>query len=487
LAAVTVACGTVAASTAAGASAQTPSAATPHATQTVFTYTGDAGATALHLEVNVPQAPQLSIAEDISLSNGHVAGAGGDPAHPTGEAQFLKSAGLLQPILDNLDQHVVVDAAHPSDTKDLIPHNGIDGLLGLGVGHVAAAVTPAAASASSTGQAQVAAVTVGLKAAAAVVDQLTAQLNSGLDQIISGVNGVLPQLTDPLSSLVGQIPGLGGQLQAALNGLPNTLNLVKTQIQAALSQLTTDDGVANIQLIQVSHTVKRVGDSVTASSTSQIGGVKLLSGLLNLGLVKSGSTATANGKPGGASSAVNPDPTIADLQVGSGPLAEVQVTVNGITADLQQILGAGVLSDALKTQLSTLLNQVLSQLNQALAMIGVQAIDLGSSKTAAADGTSATASTKGIGLTVNLPPQLADALGVTKPLVAIQLAPSAASVQARAVPQPVIVPPAPAHKSPAATKKKLAYTGADLPLAAGVALLLVGAAIVLRRRMGGTR
>ena len=300
---------------------------------------------------------------------------------------------------------------------------------------------------------------------------------------------VTPILGDVLGLPVGQV--IDTTVIGAICGLRTTITQLNTALQTALDTLTGANGVFGTGLVTAEQTITNAGGVITARAMASIAGLTLLGQqpLSTATVLRTTSTATVNGTPGSADATL--DSTVADVTAGNplDPFAQVRATIDGITGNV----GQGVLPPELRT----LFTDLVATLNGALAPIGVnvvkgdetpQAQPLGACPDQlnglqtgtfeAADGTCAAAATRGVALTVTLPPALATLLMITGPLVELQIVPSAAVVKAQntAAPAPVAVQP---------VAGQLPRTGLDGALLGGLgAVLLIGTAVLRRRRAG---
>jgi hypothetical protein len=368
---------------------------------------------------------------------------------------------------------------------------------------------------SSESDASVANVGVGLPdALASALAPLTGPLAAGVGSLLTALAAqagmpvatlcanlttavdALTPVTTPLQTALNQLPipiPVAGLLDTttlgAICGLQATITQLNTALQNALASLTGDSGVLGTGLITSKQTITRTGDTVTSRAAASIDGLTLLGQkpFANAQVLQTVSTASVAGTPGSARATV--ESTIADLTGGSvDPFLQVRSTIQGIH---DSFVGAG----ALPAQLKTLFDDLFGTLNAALAPVGVSLFKLDDSADSKAmsncpasltglltgllresNGRCAAAATRGVGIAVNLPAALAGPLGITGPLVSLQIVPTSAVAQAQLASTPVAAPPI----GPA--PQNLPRTGLDGSLAAVGLLLLVGAAMSRRRR-----
>jgi LPXTG-motif cell wall-anchored protein len=385
------------------------------------------------------------------------------------------------------------------------------GLVDLRLLPSEAAVT---ASPSSASQASVAGLGIGLPDAVAGglaplldplstgVDQLlatlaeqsqvpVAQLCGGLTEAVTALGAVSDPLGRALAGLPVQVPVDAVLEEAALGAiceLPATLAALRTALGSALGSLTGSRGVIGVDGVTAAQSIDTGPDGVAARSTASVAGLTLLGqqALVGAQVLRTSSSAVATGRPGTATATV--ESTVAEAAAGTvDPFAQVRATLDGI---VDSRVGGAQLPAALEQQLA----ELLGVLDLALAPVGItlvrsddapQAQDLAACPTAldgshsgtftAPDGSCAAAATRGIGVAVTLPEQLASALTISGPLVEVQLVPSAAAARLQPTQAPAAAPPAPAPMT------ELPRTGAESSLLVTVGVsLLVGAALLRR-------
>jgi hypothetical protein len=469
-------------------------AAPASAGTTTMLGTGTAGSATFHLELHLPGTggTPLDISQDFAVTSGTVTAVPAVTRSAT--ASLASGTGLIQTVLGQGVHTAQASDQKTTDDASLAPTSDLGGLGSLGLMQAKATVddTPGA-----HGTASVASLRLGLTgplapAAAALSTALNQALSTATDQLTSNGNQLAAQLSGDFDQLLAQLPdspltSYFQQGKQLLTDLPATLAAVTQQVQAATAKLGEPGGLLDVGLIQSGTDVTRT-DTVTATSTAQVGDVSALGGLGRLGLIRSTATAKADGRPGGASATVDPKQQILDLQVGN--LADIDASVAGLKTDLSKILGANV-SGPMATvvdQLNAGFQTLLSSLNAALGNLGVSVADLGTNTSASPDGTHASATSKGVGIQVTLPAAAAAALNHgDKPLLRLTAVPVSATVAAEQEPAstPVAAGGAAKTGTNARPAPRLAYTGTDLTLertlaavmaACGAGLLLVRAA-----------
>ncbi|MBK5307395.1 MAG: hypothetical protein JJD92_11970 [Frankiaceae bacterium] len=318
-----------------------------------------------------------------------------------------------------------------------------------------------------------------------------ATLCSNLTAAVNALTPVTAPLQDALNQLPVPIP-VAGLLDTttlgAICGLQTLITQLNTALQNALASLTGDSGVLGTGLITSEQSITRTGDTVTSRAAASIDGLTLLGQqpFASAQVLQTVSTASVDGTAGSAKATV--ESTIADLTGGTvDPFLQVRSTIQGIH---DSFVGGG----ALPARLKTLFDDVFSALNLALAPVGVSVFKLDDSADSKAmagcpaaltglltgllresNGRCAAAATRGVGIALNLNAALAGPLGITGPLVSLQIVPTSAVAQAQPVSAPVAVAP------PAPAPQQLPRTGLDGSLAAIGVLLLLGAVVARRR------
>lgn len=405
----------------------------------------------------------------------------------------------------------------PSPTEDSSDPAGAfnDGLAGTPLANLLRVnLLPSSAAVStdpsSASDAAVASLGVGLP------DDVADALAPLLDGLAGGIDMLLTTLAEqagmPVSELCGglteaveQLEAVTGPLQDALNmlpipvpvqqivdetalgavcGLDQTLLALNAALQDALASLTGDAGVLGLNAVTSEQSITKVGGVVTSKATTTVAGLTLLGqqALLGAEVLRTTATAVAGGTAGSGSATL--DSNVAAVRGGSvDPFAQVRATIEGIE---DSFVGGG----ALPAELGTLFTDLFATLNAALAPIGVTVFALDSTPGAqllescptlltglqtgtfaATDGVCSAAGTRGLGVSLSLPAALAGPLMITGPLVELQVVPTAAVANTQ------VVTAAPA------TPAQLPRTGAEAPLAALGAMLVLGVAVLRRRRL----
>jgi hypothetical protein len=444
---------------------------------------------ALHLTINLPSAiaqvlGTSTIEQYISLTDGKVSTIG----LPSAQTMALLGKGTT-PVLSDLlnksthaalggktDDHSdsPTDALNrpgfqvqllPLSSKVANPATTLNGSLAKSssaIAHISIGGLPLASLNAVTAPVQ-AVLGTALGTVHGTTEQATGSVTNAVDSALSALNGVTHDASAPVSSAVqSQVTSAVTTLNGAVSGLTSTLTGLQANADLlSLDAVTSDSNIA------------RSGNAVTSSVANTIKNLNILNGLVKVSAITSEASATAGGAPGTAVASTN------------APVFKVDVANGALTALLDQNgLNVGgtagsLLPPAVQGAVNTALNTVNSTLNAA-AGINVE-MGKGATQTAP-DGTSAVAKVAATRITID-PPALhgvvngvalgAALLPADKKFVTLEL------VSAEAVVANQLVPATPVQVN---TPKALPRTGGNLPLTGAIATLLVGAAMVVRRR-----
>ena len=482
-------------------------AAAPAAAQTTTTTTtrtAETDAAAVRLMVNLPQGNAIQL--DIDPVAGTVTSVTGRGPEATAIATLIRGS-----IAGQVQSFPGAEARLPEPKQSSGPTSalsaGIAGsplsqFLAVGVATATASVSEAPSSASS---ASIANLGVGLPAALnAALQQLLAPLLAGVDQLLAGLAPIdgarqvctaLTPVTVPLTGGVGGVPALGPLLQDVVRGtlspeggvlcnLRAFLIELRTTLGTSLADLSAPGGLIGTGLLTASQSITTEGSRTTARATAEVANLRLLgqNPFGNVAALRTTSTAFVDG--------TTADATIDKVAVDAfaRPLLTLRTNLEEVTGNLTGINLAGL--TGVLAQIQTVLD--------GLAGIGVRAGPLDAADpvlqacpeqlagqqltgTFEAPGACAAAAARGYGIAVTAPAQLATPLGIAGPLVALQFAPTAAVVRSSSTTSTTPAPPAAAPVVPA-QPRSLPRTGAEAPVAAVGLALLVGAALVRRRR-----
>ena len=519
---------------AAGASA---AAAAPAGTTTSSLYSGSADSSAVQLVLTLPSAlsavtgaagPLLPNPIDLSLirSTGMVTHDGKNADVSTSASDLaqgsLVSNSALTPALTPLLSHTVTSSLTTPNPAPFalasLPPNPLG--LNLNLTPLTAITNPGTKSTSADGGVANGA----LASLSTLAPQVTVPLQSALTTVNTQLGSALTQLTAALGTAAAPVSSVTVPLAGALTGIP-TVTVPATPLTPAttvsvgtllggsltdpVGQLTTtlnnlpaliakvEDELLNgaaLSLDGVSSTenVAPLGAGTESTGAANVATINLFGGLVQVQATRASADAVAPGTAGKATSTSSA--TLLKVVVGQdiGNLLTLIADDNGLTAGL--LTGSSpVIGTALQPVLTTVngaLAGVLSALTGLLQGLNSDAKILQqgtATHSVSADGTHAEAHATPAEVSIGLPGAanlIALSLGkvdVVANQQNISTTTTATPVTTTVKPPTVTtVPRRPAK--PVAPAKKLAYTGADLPLTAGAALVLLGAAAGIARR-----
>lgn len=309
------------------------------------------------------------------------------------------------------------------------------------------------------------------------------ELDTAVGTITGGLGGV-PTVGPPVAEVLEEIAG--GAFEgspAVLCELSEDLASLNDALQASLGSLIGPGGLFGTGLIGAEQRIVRDGSKVTSTATASIADLTFLgtSPFATAEALNSTSTASIDG----STAVATVDKTAVEAVANTvDPLAAVRTDLETLQGEIAGVDLQGV--GTLVAELDALLDMALG--------IGIDAGPLGTAQDAIAacpqaldgglsgifqapDGSCAAAASRGFGLAISLPEQLAMPLGVVGPLVELTITPTAAVAQS----SPVAAAPA----APAPVPPNLPRTGAEAPLAALGAALLLGGVALRRRRTAG--
>lgn len=522
LLALAVATGTAVVAAAASATAA------PSATQTNTLFRGTANGVALQLRLTLPQplapvtGPVLPNPVDLVLlqSTGGALKNGTDPDVATSTASLIDGAlvtnSALAPALTQLQRRITATLAEPSPAATSLvsfPASMTPLGLGLAIGPLTASTDPTARSTMSTATGLTAQLG-SLKSLGVDLGALTGPLVAGLQQLTAALGPLttaaqaLPPVPSQTVSAT-QIPGIGGTIAPILSGagvpttvttptiasgqvLAGTVNQLPALVAGLIDRLQ-NGALLTLTGLGTSQAVRPQGSGTVSTAASNAGDVALLGGLLTVTASKSSATASATGTPGKATAAA--DATLVAVKAGVPmiDLLNAVVSDQGIVAQLLPGTALGQTLNAVTQQavagVNTALNAVLDQLNTLLMQLngGVSVVQKGTvSTTTSPDGRHAEAHASPAIVSLGLP----SALPIGGQLVSLALGRVDVTADRQLITTTTVAPASkakapPVKKTPpkaVAPTKKLAFTGAELPVTAGLALLLVGAGAALSRR-----
>ena len=306
---------------------------------------------------------------------------------------------------------------------------------------------------------------------------LLAPVNTALTTVLGTQNGTVGQAAGSVgSTLVGAIGTLNGAtgtspaqtaaITAAVTSLTGTLN----GLTGTLTSLTAATDIVSLGAITSNQTISRSGGTITSTVANTVHDLNILNGLVKIEAITATATSAAGGVPGSA------------VAVTQAPVLKVSIAKDALTALLDQkgINVGGTVGSALPPALQDTVNTALAAATDELnKLVGLHVSrGLGSTSTAP-DGTAASAKVGTTTVTVN-PQALVDA-GLTtkdKPLVTIDLVTASTNVTNQVVARGS-TPVTPVNLPTATT---LPRTGTSLPAVGLLGTLLMGGALVVRRR-----
>jgi hypothetical protein len=294
--------------------------------------------------------------------------------------------------------------------------------------------------------------------------QATGTVTSTVGTALNALNGVTDGAAGPVTSTVqNQVNNAVATLNGAVSGLTSTL----TGLQADTDLLSLDS-------ITSDQVISRKGSALTSTVSNTVKNISVLNGLVKIAAITSEATATAGGAPGTAKAVTN------------APVFKVDVANGALTALLDQngLNVGGTVGSALPAEVQGAVNTALDAVNSTLNQAAGINVEIGQGATRTApDGTSAVANVAATRITVD-PPALHGALVAGAPALPALLPEGKKFlvlelVSAEAVVANQLVPATPVEL---AAPKALPRTGGSLPLTGALATLLLGAAMVVRRR-----
>jgi hypothetical protein len=440
--------------------------ANPVAVPTVFG--GTARGTAIHLEINLPQAVTLpnigtitSLTQDISFTEGNTAK--GIAPKPTSVAKAVLGNGNVVLLSNVLAKSVTSSLDGANSQNDSILSQDL-GLIKVGVGQITSSVAPdtATSALTSTSTSSLASLKVGLAALPEL--PVKTDLNAVVDTLNSTVDGAESTLgaavDNALATLDQATQGATAAVTEQVKAVKQQLTTLLDSLQQTIGSLSADTDLVRLSLLESTENITRAGSMVTAKATSGVGGLDILGGLVHLDAVKTESVSSANGTKGAA--AADTLTTILGLKVSN--VLDLKLTSKGLEGT--------VLGNQLPAAAQDAVQTVINAVNGVLATAGVQIINGKTDKSVDPNGQFARSSSEGVGIVVN-------PLKAVKPLVLVQLVPAGTAVNAAIVNRPTVKTP-PAVKNPQQTP--LARTGVELPLFAFAGAGFAGVAMVMRRR-----
>lgn len=276
-----------------------------------------------------------------------------------------------------------------------------------------------------------------------------ATVNSAIDTLNAATNDAAAPVTAPVQA----------EIDKAVAGLTETL----AQLTDTVGSVTAATDLITLESVTSDQLISRTGSQVTSTVDNAVKNIDVLNGLVKIAAVTSSATAVAGGTPGTASASTK------------APVLDISLANGALTAILDEagLNVGGTLGDNLPAELEGTVNGAVNTVNGLLAEAVGLDVAVGKGATSVSpDGTSAAAAVSATTVTIN-PPVIAELLVGTQDFIKLELVTANAAVGSQLVAAPEMAAAAPAS---------LPRTGGELPLSATVATLLVGAALLARRR-----
>ena len=327
----------------------------------------------------------------------------------------------------------------------------------------------------------------GLGALPAALDAVklpvAATLNTALSTATSTAAGAVPTVANTLNGAISQLNAattnqaapLTAPAQAAVDGAVTTLTNTLNGLTSTLGNLNAASSLVSLDAVTSNQTITRSGKALTSDVTNTVKNLNVLNGLVKVEAITSEATATAGGVPGSAVATTH------------APVLKVNVANGALIALLDEhgLNLGGTVGSALPAGLQDTVNGALNTVNLLLNQLaGINVVIGKGTTTAAPDGSSAAATVAASTVTID-PPVLhtAGLLAADKRFLTLDLVRANASVGSQVITAPHSLPQ---DVTPAVVgRRRLPQTGASLPLTGAVATLMVGAALVVRRRRMG--
>jgi hypothetical protein len=433
-------------------------------------YAGQAQGNVLGINIDLPvKLPSLPNPLGVDLI--HLEGkAVHDPLHLAGATKAVSTStaslitGSLVNTLErtlhvtlNRTAHVALGAkSHDESSLLNIPAKP---LANLSVGDLVASLSRLTDATTSGAQGVVANIGTG-------DDLLGASTVAQIQQLLNSVNatGTLQNTVDQILTTLQGLTGNTPVVSTAVSTISDTVNTILAKVNSLVTNLGTTP-LVKINVHDTNQSVAPSGNGVKAISTLGLVDVDILGGLLSIDGFHSQAMAFANGKAGGARTSTSATKPLVKVNAANALCA--QLSTDGIS--LCNVNGLGLPASVTK-QLNQLLGQLSSELNMITSKIlgNVPLIsETKGSAHAAANGKSASAVAPSYNISVGhlLTVTLGD--GVSASAAALQNAPKKIVVL----------------NNPENTPHNLPFTGINLGELGIAGLVLLGVALVVRRRL----
>ncbi len=460
----------LASTTTLAAVAATPATAASGTTKAPAYYAGAAQGNALGLSIDLPVKLPL-LPNPLSLNLIHLEGKTvHDPLHLAGTTSAVSNATaslVTGSLVDALQNTLHVDLnrtasvalgglAHQETSLLDIPAKP---LADLSIGDLVANLVKSTNATSSGAESIHANIASGNDLLGAqTVTQVQNLVNS--THLTTTLQGTVNQVLSTLQKVTATTPIVGD----AVNTVTNTVNAVLAKVTNLVNNLGTTP-LVSIDVHSTNQNVTPTANGVTSTSSMGLVDLNVLGGLLSIDGFNNSATAFANGVAGGAKATVSASKPL--IQINAADALCAQVGADGIS--LCNVDGLG-LPAAITTQVNGLLKTLSNEINQITSKIlgSVPLIsETPGSTHVSEDGKSATATAPSYNISVG------NLLTVT---LGNGVSASAAALQDK--PSKVVV-----FHDPQNTPKTLPYTGLNEGLLGVLAMVLLGIAVVVRRRL----
>lgn len=431
---------------------------------------------ALTLTINLPAALAgtplgTKIVQEISLTDGSVSTVT-EPLATTTAILGKGTTPVLSDLLNQSTRALLSGEREQSTAAHSIDQNGLKLALLPLTSKVADPSVDGVLAHSSSGVARAAVAGLALPQLDAVTAPVADTLETALGTVGAEAPAAAGTVTETVNTAIDTLNAATGDaaapvtapVQQAIDTAVADLTETLTDLTGTLDLLTSATELITLESIVSDQAISRKGSEVTSTVTNAVKDINVLNGLVKISAVESAATAVAGGKPGtGAASTKAP---VLDISLADGALTAI-LDENGLNV-------GGTVGDALPAELQGTVNDALAAVNATLAETVGLDVQIGKGATSVApDGTSAAAAVSATTVTIN-PLGIAELLGAGTEFMKLELVTANAGVSSQ-----LVAPPA---EVPATTPVSLPRTGGELPLTGAVATLLVGAALVARRR-----
>jgi hypothetical protein len=435
---------------------------------------------ALKLTINLPAALAgtplgKTIEQTISLTDGTVSTVSG-PLASTTAVLGKGSTPVLSDLLNRSTSAILTGVREQTSAAYNIDQAGLKlSVLPL-VSKVADPELDGVLAQSSSGVARVSLAGLALPQLAAVTAPVADALETALGTVgATGgtAAGAAGTVTGTLNGAINTLNGatqntaapVTAPVQAAIDTAVGTLTETLTDLTGTVGLLGSATDLITLDSVISDQVISRKGSQVTSTVSNAVKNINVLNGLVKISAVESAATAVAGGTPGSGSASTKAP--VLDVSLADGALTAI-VDETGLNV-------GGTLGDALPANLEGTVNGALDTVNGLLAeTIGLD-VQIGKGATSVSpDGTSSAAAVNATTITLN-PLGIAELLGAGTEFMKLELVTANAAVGSQLVAAPV--EQAPIEAAPVS----LPRTGGEQALAA-VAFVLVGGALVMRRR-----